>query len=97
MNSELENLRRESQTEWRRVENKPGRVGMDIANEEIARNGLYRVEDTRVLFERFTKTEIKILHYIIDGFTREEICYELGIEEVTYRWHMANMKKKTNG
>lgn len=42
----------------------------------------------------FTPTELKILHALLEGKTRETICQELKMTRETLRRHLANLKKK---
>ena len=44
----------------------------------------------------FTKTELKILRYIIRGVSYASISESLGVEVTTVKYHVTNMLQKTN-
>ena len=95
MNSELEDLRRSSQSEWRAI-GKYKRIGMDFAEAEIAMQGGLRDEevDPRKCMEKLSKTEKRVLHYIIEGFSKHEICEIMRISETNYSSIMSRMTAK---
>lgn len=43
----------------------------------------------------FTKTEIKVLRYLLKGLSYPRIAQEMGIEMSTVKFHVANMLEKT--
>lgn len=43
----------------------------------------------------FTKTELKVLRYLIKGLSYTRIAAEMGIEMSTVKFHVANMLQKT--
>ena len=44
----------------------------------------------------FTKTELRILRYIVKGMSYAKIAEELGVEVTTVKYHVTNMLQKTN-
>lgn len=44
----------------------------------------------------FTKTEMKVLRYLIKGLSYKKIADEMCIEVTTVKYHVANMLQKTN-
>ena len=44
----------------------------------------------------FTKTELRILRYIVKGMSYAKIAEELGVEVTTVKYHVNNMLQKTN-
>lgn len=43
----------------------------------------------------FTKTELKVLRYLVRGLSYTRIAAEMGIEMSTVKFHVANMLQKT--
>ena len=43
----------------------------------------------------FTKTELKVLRYLVRGMSYTRIAAELGCEMSTVKFHVANMLQKT--
>ena len=43
----------------------------------------------------FTKTELKVLRYLLRGLSYPRIASEMGIEASTVKFHVANMLQKT--
>lgn len=53
------------------------------------------VEIGRAKSTEFTKTELKVLRYLIRGLSYTRIAAEMGIEMSTVKFHVANMLQKT--
>lgn len=95
MNSELEDLRRESQQEWKKVGTYK-RCSIEVAEAELARQGGLRdmKVDPRKIMEKLTRKEKSILHLIVEGFSKHEICDLLSMKPHTYDVHVSNMNGK---
>ena len=53
------------------------------------------VEIGRAKSTEFTKTEIKVLRYLLRGLSYTRIAAEMGVEMSTVKFHVANMLQKT--
>lgn len=73
---------------------------MDIVNRTIAGEHIFpdappSAEIGMAKTTEFTKTELKVLRYLLRGMSYSRIADEMGIEMSTVKFHVANMLQKT--
>ncbi len=73
---------------------------MDIVNRTIAGEHVFpdappSAEIGMAKTTEFTKTELKVLRYLLRGMSYSRIAAEMGIEMSTVKFHVANMLQKT--
>ena len=70
-------------------------VRQTMAGEHIFPDAPPEVEIGRAKSTEFTKTELKVLRYLLRGLSYTRIASELGVEMSTVKFHVANMLQKT--
>lgn len=70
-------------------------VRQTMAGEHIFPDAPPEVEIGRAKSTEFTKTELKVLRYLLRGLSYTRIASEMGVEMSTVKFHVANMLQKT--
>ena len=70
-------------------------VRQTMAGEHIFPDAPPTVEIGRAKSTEFTKTELKVLRYLLRGLSYTRIASEMGVEMSTVKFHVANMLQKT--
>ena len=70
-------------------------VRQTMAGEHIFPDAPPAVEIGRAKSTEFTKTELKVLRYLLRGLSYTRIASEMGVEMSTVKFHVANMLQKT--
>ena len=71
-------------------------VQQTMAGENIFPDAPPAVEIGMAKSTEFTKTELKVLRYLLRGLSYPRIASEMGIEASTVKFHVANMLQKTS-
>ena len=70
-------------------------VEKTLAGEHVFPDAPPLVEIGLAKSTEFTKTEIKVLRYLLRGLSYSSIAQELGVEMSTVKFHVSNMLQKT--
>ena len=70
-------------------------VRQTMAGEHIFPDAPPAVEIGRAKSTEFTKTELKVLRYLLRGLSYTRIASEMGVEMSTVKFHVSNMLQKT--
>ena len=70
-------------------------VRQTMAGEHIFPDAPPTVEIGRAKSTEFTKTELKVLRYLLRGLSYTRIASEMGVEMSTVKFHVSNMLQKT--
>ena len=70
-------------------------VRQTMAGEHIFPDAPPTVEIGRAKSTEFTKTELKVLRYLLRGLSYTRIASEIGVEMSTVKFHVSNMLQKT--
>lgn len=70
-------------------------VGQTMAGEHVFPDAPPPVEIGMAKSTEFTRTELKVLRYLLRGLSYTRIASEMGIEMSTVKFHVANMLQKT--
>ena len=70
-------------------------VRQTMAGERIFPDAPPPVEIGMAKSTEFTKTELKVLRYLLRGLSYTRIAAEMGVEMSTIKFHVANMLQKT--
>lgn len=71
-------------------------VKRTVAGEHIFPDSPPAVEIGTAKSSEFTKTELKVLKYIVKGLSYGKIAEAMGIEVTTVKYHVTNMLQKTS-
>lgn len=71
-------------------------VRRTMAGEHIFPDAPPAVEIGTARSTEFTKTELRVLRYLVRGLPYGRIASEMGVEVTTVKYHVTNMLRKTN-
>lgn len=71
-------------------------VRRTMAGEHIFPDAPPPVEIVTARSTEFTRTELKVLRYLVQGLPYGKIAEVMGVEVTTVKYHVTNMLQKTN-
>lgn len=71
-------------------------IRLTLLGEHIFPDAPHAVEIGTAMSTEFTKSELKVLRYLVRGLSYGKIAEAMGIEVTTVKYHIANMLQKTN-